>query len=233
MKDGGRVDERRHPQWHRGMKNMLRETFSHHQGGRQLAWSQPLSTPSELPHYHLFCHSIFRKARRDNQREGSKRGMGRRRQTPLIYVPLRNRDCISLSCAIVYCVWLSDEKNGTEERWAGCRAVRAALCVVACQHWWLSALTNLVTQTHNHNLTRAQRHPSFYTSNSGEVPNQTQKKDNSHLGTLTHIGINNQKEITARINRHFQLNIDEYLKLCWCGYFCFFEQVCISAHGES
>lgn len=103
------------------------------------------------------------------------RGMERKGKTPLIYMPLRNRDCISLSCAIVYCVSLSIEKNGTEKEWAGCWAIKAALCVVACQHCRLFALTNLVTQTHSHTLTEAQRDSSSYTSNSGEAPNQTQK----------------------------------------------------------
>lgn len=134
-------------------KTCLRETFSHHQAGRQLARSQPplnsedllVVAPPKPPHYHIFYHSIFPKARHDNQREGGERGMDRKGKTPLIYMPLRNWNCISLSCAIVYCVWLSNGKNGTEKGWAGCWAIKAALCVVACQNWWLPALTNLVT----------------------------------------------------------------------------------------
>lgn len=98
-------------------KTCLRETFSHHQTGRQLAQSQPplnsedllVVAPPKPPHYHLFYHSIFPKARHDNQRRGGE-GMDRKGKTPLIYMPLRNWNSISLSCAIVYCVWLSNEK---------------------------------------------------------------------------------------------------------------------------
>lgn len=161
------------------------------------SWSGP--NPSQLrrftcrcaskpPHYHLFYHSVFLKARHDDQREEWERGMDRKGKTPLIYMPLGNRDCISLSCAIVYCVWLSNEKNGTVKRWAGCWAIKAALCVVACQHWWPSAPANLVSQTHNRALAQAKQGlSSSYTLNSSEVPNQTQKTRQFTLGyTDTH-----------------------------------------------
>lgn len=106
-------------------------------------------------------------------RGGKKKRIESRRRETLIYMPLGNLYGISLSCAIVYCVWLSNEKNGKEKGWAGCWAIKAAFRVVACQHGCLYALTNLVIQTHNHPFTQAQRHSSAYTSNSGEGPNHT------------------------------------------------------------
>lgn len=48
MKNVERVDERRHPQCPVEMENLLRETFSHHKAGRDLAWSQPPLNSEDL-----------------------------------------------------------------------------------------------------------------------------------------------------------------------------------------
>lgn len=156
-----------------------------------LAWSQPplnsdllvVTTPN-LPHYHLFYQSVFPKARHDKQREGKERGGEKGGKTPLIYFPLRKWHCVSLSYAIVYCVWLSDEKKMERRKDELAAEPSKLLRVVACQHSRLSTLTNLVTRTHNHTLAQAQRESCFYTSNSGEAPNQTQKGQSALGHTL-------------------------------------------------
>lgn len=71
---------------------------------------------------------------------GKREGWREKKKTLLIYMPLSNWDCILLSCAIVYCVWLSNEKK--EQRRDELAAEPSKLLSV---HWWLSALTNLVT----------------------------------------------------------------------------------------
>lgn len=79
MKDGERVDEGRHPQWHREMKNLLRETFSHHQAGRQLAWSQPPLNSEDLlviasPNLIIIFSITLSSESKARQPNGGKRG---------------------------------------------------------------------------------------------------------------------------------------------------------------
>lgn len=179
-------------EWMRGNTHSdTRETFSHHQARRQLAVSQPPISSQDLlvvgPPNLIIVVSIALSSCKHSTttRGGKKKRIESRRRETRIYMPLGNLYGISLSCAIVYCVWLSNEKNGKEKGWAGCWAIKAAFRVVACQHGCLYALTNLVMRTHNHPFTQAQRHSSAYTSNSGEGPNHTYKGQ----FTLGHTGI--------------------------------------------
>ena len=118
------------------------------------SWSQSRCCTSEPPHYHLFYHFLTAEGNNEQREEKEWRDRGEKR----IYIARGNQDCILLSCTVLYCVWLSNgKKNGTEKGWAGCWAIKAALCVAAGQLWWLSALANLVTKIHNHIFTQAQR----------------------------------------------------------------------------
>lgn len=139
---------------------------------------------SKPPHYNLFYRFIVfpQKQGRTTKEREEETGWREMRKTPQIYMPLRNWGCISLSCAVVYCAWLSNEKNGTEKGWAGCWAIKAAVCAVACQHWRQSARTDLVTQTHPHTSPRHKEILALI----HEIVMKYQirhKKDISHLGT--------------------------------------------------
>ncbi len=129
------------------MKNLLRETFSHHKAGRQLAWSQPpfkrftCRAPSNLLTI-IFSITLSFGKQCTTTKEREATAMERNGKTPLIYMPLRNCNCISLSCAKVYCVWLSNGKM--EQRRDELAAEPPKLLSV----WW-SALTGgcLLSQT--------------------------------------------------------------------------------------
>lgn len=174
--------------------NDMRETFSHHQVQWHLAWPQPPFNSKDLLVFvplnrFIIILSITLSSRQQMTTTigGKRQGRSSGGAKTLICIPLRNRDCISLLWAAVYCVWLSnrEKKNGTEMGWAGCWAIKAALCVATCQQCWLSAPTNLVTQTHNHVFMQPQTDPSTYTSNSDKAPNQAQQGQFRHGHTNT------------------------------------------------
>lgn len=140
---------------------------------------------SKPPHYHLFYHSIFpqKQGRRTSKEREVESGWREKRKTPQIYMPLRNWDCISLSCAIVYCAWLSNGKKWNREGMSWLLSHQSCcLCgglpalAAVCSH----RLGNPNTPAH---FAQAQRDSSSYTWNSDEAPNQTQK---GHF-TLGHI----------------------------------------------
>lgn len=119
----------------------MKETFSHWRARRHLAWSHPPFSSEDLLvvvplNLLIIIFPItlsFRQQRTTTQRR-DETGTERQRRKSLIYIPLRNWDCISLFRATDYCVWQQKKvkkkiKNGSEKEWAGSWAIKAPLCV--------------------------------------------------------------------------------------------------------
>lgn len=93
----------------------MRETFSHHQVQWHLAWPQPPFNSKDLlvvvPLNRLIIILSITLSSRQQMTTtigGKRQGRSSGGAKTLIYIPLRNWDCISLLWAAVYCVWLSN-----------------------------------------------------------------------------------------------------------------------------
>lgn len=157
----------------------MKETFSHRRARRHLAWSHPPFNSEDLlvvaPLNLLII--IFPITLSSQQQRTTAKGEMRRRWRDrggkVSFTYLLETEIASHYCVLQ--IVFGSKKGGKNREgmswllsYQGC-----SLCVATCQHRRPSAVSNLVTQTHNHTFTHQKTHSSAYTSNGNKAPIQT------------------------------------------------------------